>query len=541
MRRYLYSLSCRPASQAFFYLLFPLGFYLLDYLGYSRAAKVALIGVAVIGLFGALSARFPSHHIFRWLLVISSFIIFANISFHAGLRDIFGIAQDDIMIIKTLFGTDMQESWEFVVQYRYYILKYISILLATFGLFYISVLRCADRQRHHISNRVLVAWILFALVAHLDKSMRISSPVIYFPHFYSKWQSDLTELKRLDIIMQEGVSSSRLSSMRYTAEMDRNTVVWVIGESSTKANWSLYGYGRDTTPKIESVRDELLVFDGVYAAAATTVPAFERMLTPATLADSELWREEPSLILMAKQAGYRIYWISNHTTDAYGILSIFANQADEIAMTNRGKARGEGSFDSSVLSPYTKALADPYDKKLIIVHLLGSHPAYSYRYPKKYSLYSGTFDDTVATTLLEDGRDSWAVAFRNFYDNSVQYGDEIRYRLLEILQSSKESNNSSWLYHPDHGEDVCHHTNFSGHNKRVKEQWEIPMLFWSSRPLPQADITTSPYRLDVIHNTMLGLLRVDGAYYHPKDDIFAEEFVPSNLNGFDGLGATASE
>jgi len=539
MRRYLHSVSCRPIGQAFVFALFPLGFYLYGYLGYSRALKIALIGMAVIGSLGALRARYPTSHIYRYLLPIASFIIFANMSFHASMRDIFGIAQDDMMIIKALFGTDAQESWEFVIQYRYYIFKHISILLATFGLFYIWVLRCRYRAMHTISNRVLIAWILFALVAHLDRSMRISNPVIYFPYFYTKWQSDLAEVSRLDSLMKRGINKSKLSSMKYTAESNKNTVVWVIGESSTKSDWSLYGYERETTPMVESRKDRLLVFDNIYAAAPITVSAFERMLTPATMQKPKLWTTELDLLTMAKHAGYHVYWISNHTTDAYGIMSIFANRADEVHMTNRGKARGEGSYDASVLPAYERALADTYEKKLIIVHLLGSHPAYQYRYPTEYAKFTNSFDDAVAKHLSSEGIDDWAIGFRNLYDNSILYGDTIRYRLLELLEHSRDSNSSVWLYHPDHGEDVSHHTNFSGHNKNVSEQWEIPMLFWSPYPHTIADITDKPYRLDTIHNTILGLLRIEGAYYDPEDDIFSEEFTPAVIDGFDGLGSTA--
>lgn len=34
-------------------------------------------------------------------------------SFHSALRDIFGIGQDDIVVIQSIFSTDMQESNEF--------------------------------------------------------------------------------------------------------------------------------------------------------------------------------------------------------------------------------------------------------------------------------------------------------------------------------------------------------------------------------------------------------------------------------------------
>lgn len=529
---------CTPIYQASFFLLFPFVFYLIGYLGYSRAGKIAVIGLSLIGLLDALSVRFSSYSLFEYLLWIVSFAIFLNMSFHAALRDIFGLDQDDIMVIEAIFGTDKQESSEFFIQYKYYIFKHIIIFLFSFGLYCELVLSC-DRTNSliTISNTALSVWILVSLLAHLYKSIRISNPFIYFPYFYAKWQRELQEIKRVNEMMANSVDDTKLSSMKYSKGSDKNTVVWVIGESSTKHNWSLYGYERETTPMMDSLRDELLVFDDVYAAAPTTVPAFEMMMTPATISKPHLWQKEPNVILIAKQAGYHVYWISNHTTDAYGLLSLFAQNADETYMTNRGKARGEGSFDSSVLPRYKDALNDNYDKKLIIMHLLDSHPAYNYRYPSKYNIYSNIFDDTVAKELFGNGRNRRAIAVRNSYDNSVRYSDMIRHKLLELLQNSKESEHSTWLYHPDHGEDVCHNTNFSGHNKKAKEQWEVPMILWSSSALKDQKIVKMPYRLDSINHTILGLMKIEGEYYNPEDDLMSKDFISSGINGFDGMGS----
>ena len=510
----------KPIFVALFFILFPLAFFLLDFINYSRAAKIAITGMTTVGLLYTLSKKYNTSSFLKYLLVIVSFILFLNLSFQAGLRDIFGVAQDEMMIMKAILGTDMQESYEFLLQYRHFLTKHILILIFSFCVFYCMALRESKADIVVIGKFTLVAWILLFLVGHLEKSIRRGSPFVYFPHFYTEWKAELTEVNKLNELLKDNINHKSMSDIKYIGQGKKNTVVWVIGESSTKYNWSLYGYDRQTTPLLDSIQDELLVFDNINAAAPTTVPAFERMLTPATIKKPELWKKEPNIIQIAKKAGYHTYWISNHTTDAHsGITYIFAKHADENYMTNRGKARGEGSYDASVLPAYKKALADPYDKKLILVHLLGSHPAYNFRYPKEYAKFTETFDDKTAKELSDKGIDKWAIGFRNLYDNSILYGDYIRYTLLKLLQNSKDAKHSSWLYHPDHGEDVCHHNNFSGHNKNVKEQWEIPMVFWSYMP-QEADIHIN-YRLDIINSTILGLLHIQTRYYNPSDDIFS--------------------
>jgi len=318
--------------------------------------------------------------------------------------------------------------------------------------------------------------------------------------------------------------------MQYIGSDKEKTVVWVIGESDTKYNWSLYGYKRETNPKIKMLQNELSIFQNIYAAGPNTISSFERMFTPATQKRPNLWKSTPDILLMAKEAGYHIYWISNHTTDSRGLINIFANHADETILTNKGRARGEGSYDEVVLTPYKKALNDDYDKKLIIVHLLGSHPAYDYRYPKEYNHFTYTFDDSVMLELKQKGIYNWALVFRNLYDNSVLYSDMIRYRLLLMLKNSKESKHSSWLYISDHGQDVCHHTNFSGHNFKAKEQWEIPMLFWSSDIKLNKSITNYQYSADVIDHTLLGMMDINGTYYNAEYDLFSDSYNNKNID-----------
>jgi heptose-I-phosphate ethanolaminephosphotransferase len=510
----------KPLFVALLFTLFPLGFYLIDFINYSRAGKIAITGMATIGLLTALSKKYTTIHFIRYLLIFMSFVFFANLSFQAGMRDIFGVAQDEMMIMKAIFGTDMQESYEFWLQYKPYLIKHLLLLLFSFGIFYFFALRATTKyQNIHIGKAALISWVLFFTMGHLEKSIRRGNPIVYFPHFYMEWKSELRQLNALNILLQKNINNDMLSDTKYLGKEKKNTLVWVIGESSTKYNWSLYGYERKTTPFMDSIKDELLVFQNIRAAAPITVPAFERMFTPATIRKPDLWKSEPSVIQIAKKAGYHTYWISNHTTDAHnGITYVFSHQADETYMTNRGKARGEGSYDASVLPAYEKALADPYDKKLILVHLLGSHPAYNFRYPEEYARFTGIFNDKVAKELSNRGVADWAISFRNFYDNSVFYGDYIRYTLLKLLQGSKEANHAAWLYHPDHGEDVCHHDNFSGHNQNVKEQWEIPMIFWSQKK--RTIDTTKTYQLDTIESMILGLLKVESNYYNPKYDLF---------------------
>ncbi len=391
----------RPFFAALLFTLFVVGFYFLDYINYARAGKILITGMSTIGLLSALRIKYPHKAYLSWLLIVVSLLLFANLSFQGVLRDIFGVAQDEMMIMKAIFGTDAQESYEFWLQYKPYLIKHLALLVFSFAIFYFLVLQTSLKSQNiAISNLVFIGWVLFFTIGHLEKSIRRGSPFVYFSHFYAEWRAELEEINTLNTLLAKNIKNTMLDDTKYIGEMKKNTLVWVIGESSTKHNWSLYGYERNTTPLMDSIRDELLVFQNIKAAAPITVPAFERMLTPASITHPALWKSQPNIIQIAKKAGYHTYWISNHTTDAHnGITYIFSHQADEVYMTNQGKARGEGSYDASVLPAYKRALSDPDEKKLILVHLLGSHPAYNFRYPKAYAKFSSVFDDPTAKSL----------------------------------------------------------------------------------------------------------------------------------------------
>lgn len=308
-------------------------------------------------------------------------------------------------------------------------------------------------------------------------------------------------------------------------------MVFVLGESTTRLNWSLYGYPRETTPRLQAVADELIVFRDVITGFPGTDGSVKQIFTPATLREPNLWAKQPDLLTMAGRAGYKTFWLSNHSTDRHGAVSIFASHADVIALTNQGGSRGEGSYDEVLLPEFQRALADPAPRKFIVLHMLGAHPAYHFRYPESFAVFDDT-DDEVVQQLRGQGRAPWAVMMRNEYDNAMVYMDHLLRETLDMARAHAARAPTAWLFAPDHGEDVAHYTNFVGHNSRVRSMYEIPLVFWSSDGFGSGSIERDilcarPYQLDELDNALLGLLAVRGDYYDATGDLFSPEFRPA--------------
>ncbi len=463
----------KPLYKILLFAIYPLIYFLLGYLNYSLAGKFLLMGVLFVGTFIYLYYYKPNLAS-KTLAILAIFIMLLHIGYRAILNDVFHMNQDAVVVIESIFSTNLQESLEFFRQYSNYIIKHIIIFILFVSSYIYIIFGVKNRGRVTLKAFLIVASLF--LIIHLNP-IRRSNPLYFYPYYYSKWQEGLRVVKELKEHINSIIESKK-NSVKYIGKEQKRVVVFIIGESSTRANWSLYGYKRDTTPKLNSIKDELLVVNNATAAGAITIPSVERMLTAATKKRPNLWRDSPSILQYAKMAGYKTYWITNHTTDKNGILRALASSANSFIITNKGSSRGEGSFDKALLKPFKEALEDSANKKLIVVHMLGSHPAYNFRYPKEFSKFTYNFDDKVMQDLKAKGIAKWALVFRNLYDNSIFYSDYIRYNLINILKQSKDANSSMLLYISDHGEDVCHHNNFSGHNPKAKEQWMVPMVLW---------------------------------------------------------------
>ncbi|TOO53272.1 hypothetical protein CGH33_25780, partial [Vibrio parahaemolyticus] len=89
----------------------------------------------------------------------------------------------------------------------------------------------------------------------------------------------------------------------------------------------------------------------------------------------------------------------------------FSRQTDKQYYLNNDMAQSSRIYDDVVFAPFKEALADPAEKKFIVVHLLGTHMRYEFRYPEEKAIFKGK-DDVVPKNLNEDEVNDY-----NAYDN----------------------------------------------------------------------------------------------------------------------------
>ncbi len=255
------------------------------------------------------------------------------------------------------------------------------------------------------------------------------------------------------------------------------TFVLVIGESTNRQRMSLYGYPRNTTPKLNKLKDALVVFNDVITPRPYTIEALQQVLSFADQQDISAYTKMPTLLNMMKQAGYDITWITNQQTQTRRntMLTTLSQLADHQVYLNNNRAQNANQYDGAVLSPFSDALTSSAIKKLIVVHLLGTHRKYNYRYPPEFEKFQ--LKTNAPAWINDDILEEY-----NSYDNSILYNDYVVSELITTL--SKNPGQSALVYLSDHGEEVYDYPDslFCGRNegKPSPAMYTVPFLLWTS-------------------------------------------------------------
>lgn len=319
------------------------------------------------------------------------------------------------------------------------------------------------------------------------------------------------------------LNADKLSHTTTKKEAELDVLVMVIGESSSPRHYGCYGYGRDTTPYLKNCN--LTIFKDVISPFVQTNPALSYILTEADSQNSLNPDEAFSIVDYLNKSGVETYWISNQEP-VKSTPSAIAKTAKYSWFSSQEFAGQHGQFDEVLLPEVARALSDKKAKKLIAVHLMGSHLQYQHRYPKSWEYFS----DSIGITGYKETLSSQEVKSINQYDNSIRYTDHVVNEVIKMAESN-ESDKVGVLYFSDHGEEVYDTRAFKGHEpvNYSKPMFEVPMLYWGKQPSSSVKSalqknSDQPMMLDEVFHSVLDLMGVDTLVVNQAKSAFSSKY-----------------
>lgn len=397
----------------------------------------------------------------------------------------FSLFQQEISqsVFVAVFESDSRESREFLQQFfQWWMIPSAIAFCAPAVWLYLRVIREPLTRNTRIGYAAIALLFLFQpfltgginpkSIGKLERHFATIEPWGLVQN-YVKYLENLRQSSELQANME---AAARDAVIRANDPAAQQTLVLVIGESTSRRRLSLYGYDRKTSPRLEEIRNELLVYDDVVANIPYTIESLSATISFTDPEKLNSVYRNMNLVTLMKKAGFKTYWITNQQTltKRNTMLTAFAKLCDERVFLNNNRRQNSASYDENVLEPFAAALKDAAPRKLIIVHLLGAHFAYQYRYPESFRV----FDNKEPVSKLANkvlSRDLY-----NQYDNAVLYNDHVVRELIDTYRASDPY--GFLLYFADHGEEVFDIRDYNGRNmgNPTVNMYEVPFLLWPS-------------------------------------------------------------
>jgi len=470
-------------------------------------ATSAICGVTIL-FFALYALSFYSARLYK----ILAFVLLAiNVVF--AIAQIFLIFSLELTYshgtLDALVQTTPKEAFEFAHAFLNF--KLIAAFLALLIFVFAALrLRVSQRVRMKLCRAIKLVFLLSLLVfiahaafkSYVAKSSKMRASVIialnkipiYNFAFVTKdyFGADFKSVREL----QAGYQSIYASHSHKTAPNRISNVVFIIGESLQRNFMSLYGYYLPTTPNLQALEQSgnLIAFSDVVSPGAKTNDVLKYVLNFGNYESEKQrpWSANLDIVNLARLANYETFWISNQ--ERYGQWAVAsgasAQMTDHSDFTNQIPVYKYAYSLDEVMLPSIKnfksgARKSPLARKdensaaevngtqkkdkFFILHLMGSHPSYEFRYPKSFAKFSAA---DISREPLDEGQKKELA----HYLNTVAYNDFIVSEIYKIFASD----NTLIVYFSDHAQSLYQYRGKLIHGGINRFTLEIPLIFMAS-------------------------------------------------------------
>ncbi len=443
----------------------------------------------------------------------------------------YGAVPDSTMVTTSIANTSAAEATEFIVAFWPALALWAGVFVGSASIVVLLLAawwrkpgaRVQTSRRERAAFAVLLLMMALALAI---RPWRHHHPLAFWP----AWATQIARLQEQwhSAELQHETVRQRASADAPVLTRDSpDTLVLVITDSVNRNHLSVYGYPRETTPKLafrrESEPDNIKIFRHAWSADASTVLALNNFFH-----FGEPQRaDRHHLLALVAAAGYKTWWISNH--DDLAVYKEHSVLADHMAMVNNFPGRSTTSLDQQVLAPLDSALRDEARRKFIVVHLLGAHPHYANRFPSGRTPFHDR-EDVVYQSLKKEGRSFWAIDSRNNYDAALHFHDEVLDHIFEL--TARSGKKTSLMFLSDHGQEVGSMSDHAGHSASSADGYRIPLIVWGglARPLRE-EIESVPVRSDWLGYSVIRMLGLRWKGYQTDKDVLhpGYQWLPPKL------------
>ena len=275
-------------------------------------------------------------------------------------------------------------------------------------------------------------------------------------------------------------------------------IILILGESLSANHLSLFGYPRNTTPYLSSIKDDsdFYAYQGISSAVSTDVAvALFFNMTYGLNALNDISKGKNCLFRLAKLSGFQTAYYSSQSSEQlrYTLNSMCPNQIDnfksiediEPSLDDWNKANDHKLVEFIQLSNPKE------ENKFIVLHQRGSHSPYNLRYK----------DNKLNFKLTDD----YSKDRVNHYDNTVLDFDFFMKKLLKRVKSNSKP--TIVIYLSDHGEGLGEEGVW-GHAALKGPSFKIPILIYThmfkSNDLPFMVRPLTQFNLSLFIAKLLG-------------------------------------
>jgi glucan phosphoethanolaminetransferase (alkaline phosphatase superfamily) len=335
--------------------------------------------------------------------------------------------------------------------------------------YYLLLIFSANSIKNYVSNKLAIflciIFLIFpAYLLHIEISKNRNTALykktgesnLYFymgPTPINTFGPLLEAHHYLEIVKKAGEEIYHYPPFKVQDNNIQNLVV-VLGESARRDALGLYGCKENTSPLVQKRASNLLVYNNAVSPGEFTNLALSLILSK-QIPDSNfsIEKNNDNLIALANATNiWNTYWISNQEkTGLY--VNLFAN----IDLKSKHKYwTTPGSYDEAIFPFIDKILKDSSKKRLIFIHLMGSHASAGMRYPKAFDKFHSEKEE-----------------FKNEYYNSIAYTDYV----LDNIFKKMEGSSSIVLYLSDHGQTI---EDGAYRHSLTKKGFDVPFFVWHS-------------------------------------------------------------